>query len=197
MASVSGNDLLPIWLQQPDAQQRPASREMPQLSLSSPNRSSEGGRRSSRGRPASRELQMPDAMPAEKRSPLLLKCAHIQDTLLRRADPQLHGVLAEKEVQPQLYLLRWLRLLFGREFHLADSMLVWDALFAYGQAASCPCHAVLFAHAPRLPACSFRACNSSSTWLWRCCCTCVPRLSRGTTRRRSAARAGCSRRSAA
>ena len=70
---------------------------------------------------------------AEKRSPLLLKCAHIQDTLLRRADPQLHGVLAEKEVQPQLYLLRWLRLLFGREFHLADSMVVWDALFAYGQ----------------------------------------------------------------
>ena len=35
--------------------------------------------------------------------------------------------------QPQLYLLRWLRLLFGREFHLSDSMLVWDALFAYGR----------------------------------------------------------------
>ena len=36
-------------------------------------------------------------------------------------------------MQPQLYLLRWLRLLFGREFHLSDSMLVWDALFAHGQ----------------------------------------------------------------
>ena len=52
--------------------------------------------------------------------------------------PQLYAALTEKEVQPQLYLLRWLRLLFGREFHLSDSMLVWDALFAYGQAASCP-----------------------------------------------------------
>jgi len=41
-------------------------------------------------------------------------------------------------VQPQLYLLRWLRLLFGREFHLSDSMLVWDALFAYGQARAHP-----------------------------------------------------------
>ena len=30
-------------------------------------------------------------------------------------------------------MLRWLRLLFGREFHLSDSMLVWDALFAHGQ----------------------------------------------------------------
>ena len=42
------------------------------------------------------------------------------------------------QVQPQLYLLRWLRLLFGREFHLSDSMLVWDAIFAYGQARAHP-----------------------------------------------------------
>ena len=35
---------------------------------------------------------------AEARSPLLVKCAYIQDTLLRRADPQLHASLAEKEV---------------------------------------------------------------------------------------------------
>ncbi len=136
---------------------------------------------------ASVEEQRRARLASEKRSPLLQKCAYIQEALLRRADPQLYAALTEKEVQPQLYLLRWLRLLFGREFHLSDSMLVWDALFAYGQAASCPCHAVLFAHPPRLPACSFRACNSSSTWLWRCCCTCAPRLSRAMTPRRSAA----------
>jgi hypothetical protein len=32
----------------------------------------------------------------------------------------------------KLYGLRWLRLLFGREFPLPDAMLVWDALFACG-----------------------------------------------------------------
>jgi len=31
-----------------------------------------------------------------------------------------------------LYGLRWLRLLFGREFPLPDALLVWDALFACG-----------------------------------------------------------------
>jgi len=37
-------------------------------------------------------------------------------------------------VPPQLYLLRWLRLLFGREFHFEDAKVVWDAIFAHGKA---------------------------------------------------------------
>lgn len=41
--------------------------------------------------------------------------------MLQRSDPQLKRRLAELEVEPQLYLLRWLRLLFGREFHLMDT----------------------------------------------------------------------------
>jgi len=28
---------------------------------------------------------------------------------------------------------RWIRLLFGREFHLEDVLVIWDALFAYGK----------------------------------------------------------------
>ncbi len=30
----------------------------------------------------------------------------------------------------QIYLLRWVRLLFAREFHIEDVMRLWDAIFA-------------------------------------------------------------------
>ena len=66
-------------------------------------------------------------------SPLVAKCRHIGDDLLRAADPEIHARLAQLQVEPQLFLLRWLRLLFGREFHLDDVLMVWDALFAYGR----------------------------------------------------------------
>ena len=66
-------------------------------------------------------------------SPLVAKRRHIGDDLLRAADPEIHARLAQLQVEPQLFLLRWLRLLFGREFHLDDVLMVWDALFAYGR----------------------------------------------------------------
>ena len=65
-------------------------------------------------------------------SALHRKCAHIQETLLMQADPALHLRLGELGIEPQLYLLRWLRLLFGREFHFEDVKLLWDAIFAFG-----------------------------------------------------------------
>lgn len=34
-------------------------------------------------------------------------------------------------IEPQLYALRWLRLLMGREFELDDLLQLWDALFAH------------------------------------------------------------------
>ena len=52
--------------------------------------------------------------------------------MLRRVDAPLQRRLAELGIEPQLYLLRWLRLLFGREFHLVDSCVLWDAIFAFG-----------------------------------------------------------------
>ena len=64
-------------------------------------------------------------------TPLLKRCATIQGERLSIADPSLHARLLSLQVEPQLYLLRWLRLLFGREFHLEDVSVVWDALFAF------------------------------------------------------------------
>lgn len=34
------------------------------------------------------------------------------------------------EIAPQLYTLRWIRLLFGREFHIEDQCKIWDWIFA-------------------------------------------------------------------
>ena len=65
-------------------------------------------------------------------SQLQRKCELIQEGLLRQLDPALHVRLGELGIEPQLYLLRWLRLLFGREFHVEDVKLLWDALFAFG-----------------------------------------------------------------
>jgi hypothetical protein len=36
-------------------------------------------------------------------------------------------------IEPQLYALRWVRLMFGREFHFADVLTLWDAILAWGQ----------------------------------------------------------------
>lgn len=42
----------------------------------------------------------------------------IFDQLLRRHDPQLHSHLRRYDIMPQLFLLRWIRVLFIREFTL-------------------------------------------------------------------------------
>ncbi|KAG2367540.1 rab-GTPase-TBC domain-containing protein [Suillus spraguei] len=63
-------------------------------------------------------------------SPITLACNHIQNSLLKSVDPILHGVLQGSGIEPQIYGLRWLRLLFTREFSMDDAMILWDGLFA-------------------------------------------------------------------
>lgn len=53
---------------------------------------------------------------------------------LRRHDPALYTRLEKMEIFPQLYGIRWLRLLFGREFAFHETLMLWDAIFAD----SCP-----------------------------------------------------------
>eukprot|EP00240_Pyramimonas_obovata_P006026 CAMPEP_0118950824 /NCGR_PEP_ID=MMETSP1169-20130426/52069_1 /TAXON_ID=36882 /ORGANISM="Pyramimonas obovata, Strain CCMP722" /LENGTH=322 /DNA_ID=CAMNT_0006897745 /DNA_START=51 /DNA_END=1015 /DNA_ORIENTATION=- len=50
-------------------------------------------------------------------------------TLLEIVDPQLHQHLQDLDVSASVFLLRWLRLLFGREFHFEDVIMLWDTLF--------------------------------------------------------------------
>ncbi|KAF5954889.1 hypothetical protein HYC85_007745 [Camellia sinensis] len=50
--------------------------------------------------------------------------------LLSIVDVSLHSHLVELGVEPQYFALRWLRVLFGREFSLEDLLIIWDEIFA-------------------------------------------------------------------
>ncbi|TKW11289.2 hypothetical protein SEVIR_6G220800v4 [Setaria viridis] len=50
--------------------------------------------------------------------------------LLSIVEPSLHSHFIELDVEPQYFALRWLRVLFGREFCLNDLLVVWDEVFA-------------------------------------------------------------------
>lgn len=66
-------------------------------------------------------------------TPVVRRCRKIHHMLLKQKDPRLYDHLQRCNIEPQLYGLRWLKLLFGREFHLQDLLVLWDAIFAYGR----------------------------------------------------------------
>jgi len=80
------------------------------------------------------ELPVPRSLgPPERGRPqsaILARCAFIFDVLLKALDEPLHRRIQQHGIEPQIFLLRWLRLLFCREFHLEDTLVIWDAIFA-------------------------------------------------------------------
>ncbi|CAE5989808.1 unnamed protein product [Arabidopsis arenosa] len=62
-------------------------------------------------------------------TPVLEACSAFY-RLLAVVDSSLHSHLVELGVEPQYFGLRWLRVLFGREFLLRDLLLVWDEIFS-------------------------------------------------------------------
>ncbi|XP_022797430.1 TBC1 domain family member 5-like isoform X2 [Stylophora pistillata] len=63
---------------------------------------------------------------------IVKKLNRIQEHMLRKYDPELWVHLKNLDITPQVYGLRWIRLLFGREFPMDDVLVLWDALFADG-----------------------------------------------------------------
>ncbi|RUS75946.1 hypothetical protein EGW08_016292 [Elysia chlorotica] len=63
---------------------------------------------------------------------IVTKLTRIQDYILKKFDPELHQHLERLEIAPQIYGIRWLRLLFGREFPMQDLLMLWDAIFGDG-----------------------------------------------------------------
>lgn len=51
--------------------------------------------------------------------------------LLAIVDSSLYTHLIELGVEPQYFALRWLRVLFGREFVLDDLLVIWDEIFSF------------------------------------------------------------------
>jgi hypothetical protein len=75
----------------------------------------------------------PAAAGAPRSNAVVERCQHVQSNFLRSRDPELCAYLESLRVEPQLYMLRWLRCLFGREFELRPTLRIWDALFAFGE----------------------------------------------------------------
>ncbi|CAA7271746.1 unnamed protein product [Cyclocybe aegerita] len=63
-------------------------------------------------------------------APIVQACNRIQSTLLQTCDPLLYQSMQKVGIEPQIYGIRWLRLLFTREFNIADALKLWDCLFA-------------------------------------------------------------------
>ncbi|PCH00598.1 Hypothetical protein PENO1_047200 [Penicillium occitanis (nom. inval.)] len=65
-------------------------------------------------------------------APIVARSQFIHNELLMAADHELATHLNAIEILPQIFLTRWIRLLFGREFSFDDTLLIWDSLFANG-----------------------------------------------------------------
>lgn len=61
-------------------------------------------------------------------SVLGLKLKKISESIVRMQDPELYNHLEALQIAPQIYGIRWMRLLFGREFGFLDLLRIWDAI---------------------------------------------------------------------
>lgn len=55
----------------------------------------------------------------------------IHEGTLMKVDPELAIHIKNIEILPQIFLIRWIRLLFGREFPFKQHLILWDSMFAY------------------------------------------------------------------
>ncbi|KAK2011449.1 WD repeat domain-containing protein [Colletotrichum eremochloae] len=63
-------------------------------------------------------------------SAIVEKSKFIHEVCLAKVDPELANHLKDIEILPQIFLIRWIRLLFGREFPFDKLLVLWDTLFA-------------------------------------------------------------------
>lgn len=63
-------------------------------------------------------------------SPLYDQMNSIHNHILSRCDPPLARHLSKLGIEPQMFSLRWVRVLMSREFAMAQVWQVWDAIFS-------------------------------------------------------------------
>lgn len=63
-------------------------------------------------------------------SPLYDQMNSIHNHILGRCDPPLARHLSKLGIEPQMFSLRWVRVLMSREFEMAQVWEVWDAIFS-------------------------------------------------------------------
>uniref|UniRef100_A0A0E0AXP8 Rab-GAP TBC domain-containing protein n=1 Tax=Oryza glumipatula TaxID=40148 RepID=A0A0E0AXP8_9ORYZ len=72
------------------------------------------------------EFFSPSSVGSSSNLPPVIEASSALFHLLSIVEPTLHNHFIELKVEPQWFALRWLRVLFGREFCLNDLLLVWD-----------------------------------------------------------------------
>lgn len=65
-----------------------------------------------------------------KENPIVKRSQRIFNELLPKVDEELAKHLESIDIIPQVFLMRWIRLLFGREFAFDDMLTIWDVIFA-------------------------------------------------------------------
>ncbi|CAM0911951.1 unnamed protein product [Alopecurus aequalis] len=76
------------------------------------------------------EFYSPSSIGSSSSLPPAIEASSALYHLLSTVEPSLHNHFIELKVEPQWFALRWLRVLFGREFCLNDLLVVWDKVFA-------------------------------------------------------------------
>ncbi|GAB0132632.1 hypothetical protein EsDP_00001061 [Epichloe bromicola] len=66
----------------------------------------------------------------EQRSAIVDRSKYIHEVCLGKVDPELAAHLSDIEILPQIFLIRWIRLLFSREFPFPQLLVLWDIIFA-------------------------------------------------------------------
>ncbi|KAK4123747.1 RabGAP/TBC [Parathielavia appendiculata] len=66
-----------------------------------------------------------------QKNTIVERSKYIHEVALTKIDEELANHLRNIEVLPQIFLIRWIRLLFGREFNFGQLLSLWDILFAY------------------------------------------------------------------
>jgi TBC1 domain family protein 5 len=67
---------------------------------------------------------------ANPTSPLLSRCEKVFE-LLHVKDSRLHKHLVTHDISPNLFLVRWIRIMFAREFPFNQTLDVWDFIFSH------------------------------------------------------------------
>lgn len=76
------------------------------------------------------DLVNQDKSAADNVSSVLKRCHKIHHRILQGVDKELYLYLEKQKIEPQMYLQRYLRCILSREFNLADTLILWDAIFA-------------------------------------------------------------------
>ncbi|QPC73957.1 hypothetical protein HYE68_004709 [Fusarium pseudograminearum] len=66
----------------------------------------------------------------EQSSAIVERSKFIHEVCLHKVDPELATHLTNIEILPQIFLIRWIRLLFSREYPFEQFLVLWDTIFA-------------------------------------------------------------------